>query len=542
MKLEILEQYILTENIPRDLLQAYKTSERSSQPSAHPESIHFELNTPERRTITFKYGDAEYTQISPDEAMNYLHLEKKPDGTWKCTDKNEFVQNLPNLRFLANGQVMEWEVKPSGTIYYTYWMYFPRNKAFTPEGETFYFKGKTGPTLDTKFANKYTDIANIAYACDKIYKTNEYDLLLSREEIEQRSEKGEQKELKRFMSSDHPDWDPHNMFKNYGRQEREMPDPRTGEVLPERTNTFKITNVPDTGSHLEKTIKNLASNSGVTHVDTYMRALQARKDLLRSYNNIRGYLKKLESEKDDLDQAEYISLRDTWKTKEQEVYKDYQNVTQYIRKLKTKTISQADSLSLDLSRRKAEKLEEVQKVLDKAYNLGKYYAQLKKKSDVTTGSNFETREFSQRAEKLGRERKLREINTKLKNVLSFLKETSEELEKINPNIDVDAIENLDNYSEDEKARINNLQHAQEELDQAIAARDEVIQVDVIEHLNRLKEIEQELKDLEDKIAEYRPIEAARKKAIKDAEAARDKKNTLDPALQNIVRFVPGSEL
>ena len=534
----LVEKYLLDENIPKDLLQAYMVSDRVGSPYVNPNSRHDELSNPSRRSVSYKYGSADYDVISPEQAIEYLRLEKKADGTWKCNNKDEFIKRLPSLRFLVSGKVLEWEVKASGTIYYTYWAYFPREKAITTEGEPFYFRGKSGPTLDTRFANKYTDIANIAFACDKIYKTNEYELEISPEEKHKRVEKSQRSTLKRFMSKNDPNWDPHNMFKNYGALEKERENPEGG-VIPAKINTFKIQDTPDTGSHKSKDIQSRYSDMGIIDPSKYMDTLRLKKELLLAYNDVRNYLKKLDSEKDELDPDEYAQLSSYWKEKEKIVYTKYKEVLDVIRKIKDHTLDKIDKLTAELSEKKAKKLEEVQKVLDQAYKLSKTYDELKKKSDVWLDIADDSRPYSVKREKQVRDRKLRDLNTSIYNYIETLENEEQQLKEIESKVEgQQALELMDqtqgNDTEEIKDIIKNLEKV---IDQGLEERDYIISIDTKEHLEKLKEFENTLKTLEDEIAKYKPIQAARKKAIKDAEAARDKRTTLDPTLQDIIQFV-----
>lgn len=393
--------------------------------------------------------------------------------------------------------------------------------------------------MDTKFANKYTDIANIAFACDKIYKTNEYELEISPEEKQKRMEKDRRSTLKRFMSKNNPDWDPHNMFKNYGAFEQERQDPETGEVIPARVNTFKIANIPDTGSHSEINIRDRYTDMGVINPRKYVDTLELKKELLSAYNNVRNYLKKLDNEKDELDPDEYAQLSSYWKEKEKIIYTKYKEVLDIIRKIKDHTLDKIDTLTAELSEKKAKKLEEVQKLLDQAYKLSKTYDELKRKSDVWLGIADDSRTYDIRREKQVRDRRLKDLNTSIYNYIQDLESEKEHLKEIQNDVEgEEALELADQIKGDDTEEIENvIKDLETNLNQGLEQRDYIISVDTKEHLEKLKEFEDTLKALEDEIAKYKPIQAARKKAIKDAEAARDKRTTLDPALQNIIQFV-----
>ena len=116
---------VLNENLPRDLMLAYRKAAIAAKGStSNPESDHAELNTIGRKHVMWDYGKSSYESISKEEALSYLTLDRVGDK-WKISSKATFSENLKNLRFLLNGKLMEFEVKPSGSIYYTYWMEIP---------------------------------------------------------------------------------------------------------------------------------------------------------------------------------------------------------------------------------------------------------------------------------------------------------------------------------------------------------------------------------------------------------------------------------
>lgn len=179
---ENLNEEKLDENIPSDLLAAYRRSriaERGIQ--IHPDSNHTLLGrNGDRKVVAYDYAHSNYEVLTPEQATQYLslnaHVDTDEEGKYvvsaRTTDREAFNKNICNLRFIIGGRVVEYEVRSGNRLYQSYYCNIP------PENFGNYprFKDKDGyNTTDSRWANKYSDVYTIINIADKIYKTDEYE-------------------------------------------------------------------------------------------------------------------------------------------------------------------------------------------------------------------------------------------------------------------------------------------------------------------------------------------------------------------------------
>src|SRR5574344_852805 len=107
---------MLDENIPPDLIKAYKNSEYRLSSSIRNDMQSFE---PRRRDTNYDYYNSTYTALTPIEALSYIGLERNvtanPDGTYtskkgsgqisRTLKDTTYNDNLANLRILRDGGV-----------------------------------------------------------------------------------------------------------------------------------------------------------------------------------------------------------------------------------------------------------------------------------------------------------------------------------------------------------------------------------------------------------------------------------------------------
>ena len=153
----VITEKNLCENIPYDLAKAYRRAKRNvtqSDSQRHPQTRHGELDNADsrRRSIVYDYGKADYEEITPEEAVDLVKRDK---------------HNIESFRIIYKGDLVEYEVRDNGSIYC---IYSNRDNSFTSQDGKYYKNIAFAP---------YKKVLEVA---DKIYKTNEYDLLISGED------------------------------------------------------------------------------------------------------------------------------------------------------------------------------------------------------------------------------------------------------------------------------------------------------------------------------------------------------------------------
>lgn len=180
---------IIDENIPADLLKAYKQS--SVYPSQkRPGDSHREItdNNYARRTMKYDYGKANYDPISAEEAFRMVKA-----------DNNQ----VENLRVIFNGELVEYEVRNNGSIYPIY-------------------RSPDEVTIDGKVYKNvgYVNWKTILKHADKIYLTDEYSKKLSADAQEKRRQKDIPRYLYKGKVLHDSDYDPHRPHQNFISGER----------------------------------------------------------------------------------------------------------------------------------------------------------------------------------------------------------------------------------------------------------------------------------------------------------------------------------
>lgn len=156
---EDLNEAILDENIPLDLVKAYRTSEINRSGSVvHPETSHTELINPTRRGVKYNYGKANYKEITKEEAKRIGRYEK---------DK------VDQLRFIVGGKLIEYELRRNNALHQVYSINIPWDILQANGIHLFDKRGEE--TNNSKFAS-FNNIVDLA---DKIYQTDEYDHLIN---------------------------------------------------------------------------------------------------------------------------------------------------------------------------------------------------------------------------------------------------------------------------------------------------------------------------------------------------------------------------
>jgi len=176
---EDLNEEYLNENIPKDLINAYKNSRgnKSSYNNEYTSNISGKKpRTWDRRQTTVDYYNSTYEEISKQEAKQFLGISLSNSGrASRIYKRRDLEARLRQLRFLINGGVVEFENgfdEKDNLICLTY------PKTSIPLSK-FQDKGYLGFTRGNRHIETnnltYGDIVILIDICDKIYKTNEYD-------------------------------------------------------------------------------------------------------------------------------------------------------------------------------------------------------------------------------------------------------------------------------------------------------------------------------------------------------------------------------
>lgn len=309
-----IDEVFLGENIPRDLVNLY----RNTQPYSSHKNPNTDHNTIsyKRRSSAYDYGKAKYKVISPEEAIRMVKNNK---------------EEIQNLRIIFEGNLVEYEVRDNGSIYAIYRSLEP----ITLEG------------IDYKNVG-YAPWKRVIQAAEKIYWTDEYDKILSREKRQDRSNRSRQIPFYEPLRPGDSNYNQHQPYSNFllGK----------AHFIPE---------IPDTGKH---------------------QGHDERKRLYDAYDLARRAVKKLDSEKDLYDEEEYNLLRDRLENIKKQALKDYNDALEFHRIKNTRKIKEIPLSVYKFNQKIMDYASRVQTALNIAYNLKERLQHLL--TSVASGSDY----------------------------------------------------------------------------------------------------------------------------------------------------------
>ncbi|MCK9470185.1 MAG: hypothetical protein M0Q88_00335 [Bacilli bacterium] len=301
-----IDEAFLDENIPRDLVKLY----RNTQPySSHknPDTYHSEVGSARnRRFATYDYGKAKYKVISPEEAIRMVRNNK---------------EEIQNLRIIFEGNLVEYEVRNNGSIYAIYRSLEP----ITLGG------------VDYKNVG-YAPWIKVIQAAEKIYWTDEYDQLISREKWQDRANRNSEIRFFEPLRPGDSGYNPHKPYDNffYGK-------------------SYSVQEIPDTGAHQWR---------------------DERKILYNAYDLARKAVRKLESEKDLYDEEEYNLIKDRLENIKKQALKEYNDALEAYRIKNIRKIKEIPLSVYKFNQKIKEYASKIQTALTHAYNLKKRLEEL----------------------------------------------------------------------------------------------------------------------------------------------------------------------
>lgn len=171
---EDLNEELLNENIPKDLVRAYQNSYKQS--SSHINKPITKVANSGRRDMPIDYFNTAYTEISKEEAKAFLGISRTPSGRASRIYKQlDLDSRLRQLRFIVANGVVEIENGYDSKDNLRCKTY-PKNSIPLSK---FQEAGYTSFTRNDRYIREenltYGDILILIDICDKIYKTDEYD-------------------------------------------------------------------------------------------------------------------------------------------------------------------------------------------------------------------------------------------------------------------------------------------------------------------------------------------------------------------------------
>jgi len=540
-----IEEEFLIENIPPALAAAYKNNaiylgdkwqshdkafiQREIQPN-HEEIAAGAAGL--RRFAKWDYGKANYEEITAEEAIQYLGLSASEDGRWKCANKASFAQKIQNLRFIYNGGLMEWESRVSGqSIAALYSIQIP-NAVLRDNGID--LRNTQGRSVnDTKYIKQYKELVGVIYLCDKIYKTDEYDYPISSEKIADRESKSKLLKVRRKMNTSDANYNAHRKGDAFGgREYLPSSDLRSGnEFSPLKDNTFDRYTVADTGSHAIN--KRFTANKQDDALINYNISLSYKKDLFKFYDDLRKYLRRLESDlaKHSEEDPEYEQIKEIithYKTEKERVYKKYLNACEDTAKHKSKVLFTIDKGTADFNKRMGNFYDELQKLEVEYLNLNKKMAEVASFEIVHDPDHFSKDDLQYMKDR--HREKLNELHAKISDIMSAFKDDLARSREAQGNIE-DATENIASTLSKEgevDAEIINLFSEWSEFQTKGAEN----------HFKVIEKIKQQLKTLSQELDDHLHIRTRIKKEKQDAlKKSNVRGNELDTSLKDIVQFV-----
>lgn len=495
----------LNENIPRDLLLAYQRAARYES-REHPKTDHNNIGYDRRRRVPYRYGDAEYRKITPEEALRLIQQDP---------------HNVEKIRGIRDGDLVEYEYK-EGKFYALY---------ANPNKEVIYHK-PNGAEVRKKNIRYIANPKTWIPLLDTIYYTDEYDHPITDDEIQRRVDSEEISATSSYEPRIDPQFDRFKPMTHFSRRAKAI-----GKAH------------PDTGDH--RYMKNRYSDSGYVEFDTtvpgsekrvYMRLtpeadrlvseykelLTRKNDKFSEYSHVRKALKKLQRDQEDYDADEYQELLAKWTEKQKECLDSYNSyalqLSRVMSKLNKYKVSSKESFNHkfgtvlnkleDALVRCTELKNRIDKISVTAAN------KLQDPRDFDDGDDYANRQSVNRLIT-----RCRDLNASITNLLTDLEKAKARIDEI----DVDSDEKAA-VEADIAAIISTYETANSEL--------ETIQADLLaKYLKRFKELNDQMNAIEDAVNAVKPTRAARKAA--KAQAAGQA--VLDPAIAGIIQFVDDQE-
>lgn len=498
--IEFLKEAALNEHIPRDLYQAYQKISNTYDSTEHETSNHSRVSASNRRDTPHKYGNATYRVITVDEALALIA---------------QNPHNVENIRGIKDGELVEYEYQSASHKYYN--IYGNANKSVTytkPNGEEV-----------TKRNIRYITNPKIWLPLmDKIYWTDEYEHPVSPEEQEARIQKSKLSTVGRYSAGDTPEHNPHRPKDTYTKNILALT-PRvadTGRHIDTKTSSDNVF-TPNgyaslTGGVDDEEYLRLSGPLGSTYSD-YITARRVATQKFEEWNKFKRaiaiasrQLQDIDDDDEDLkDQLEQKIAR--WKAQEDIARHQYDAAARTLSRFKSELSKHVTSAGTEY----VQKLSTVIKKLDEAL---RKCTVLKDKIDKLKSSAVD---------KLNRDdlglhyaSDEAQIPVRINTLNSNLSQLIGELQQLKK--DGDQIGSAIKESDIEAKGAAIIAH-QSELEDLKARAFDL-------YVNRYKELNAEMDEIEATVNALKPTLAAKKAAKKLAAG----QATLDPQIAGIIQF------
>lgn len=511
MILNLIQNQILDEGIPRELLNLYKNSEVVSDVHSIPyfssSSAFSGFNRPRRslhddgsysisagglRIPYYDFGKATYRKITSDEAKALIKR-----------DKNE----AKNLRIDIDGSLVMFEVRNNGSLYP-----IVRNpyKEVTIDGVT---KRNAG----------YFSINKLLSAADNIWWTDEFNFPLAGSEKEA-NRKGNRK-VSYYghvpdNSADLPSYLPYDNFNKSVKFSQEIPD----------TGDHSLSNRFDGMRKIVYSTNPSLSAKVDSYFDAYLRYKELQKASFATYNRYRKALQKLERDRDEYSQADYESLKSAWESQLKNAKSELDSYSKAAKNSYKNFISNADSITTKMNERISNYLEKVQDALESLNALKEKINNEKAQLSLDKIKNTDLRRLEDDDPLFQIIEKYRVLNSELAGITQKI-----ESDKIN----LDTISDINNNNianiSSENLTSSDYQEILNDFDEVTTGFESSIQQAVDLHIKELRKLENSYKNLKNDYDSLKPISAKKdlEKRIKSGARV-----SLDPELEqsNLIVF------
>lgn len=456
-------------------LKKYYDAATGYESQRNPHTFHGELSNPSRRVVRYDYGKANYDEISAEEAIRLVKQDKHN------------IQKLRIIYRLADkSSLVEYEVRDNGSVYAIY-----------GSSDSVTIDGKTYKNI------RYAPWKKVLENADLIYITDEYDKYLDAdpEVAKARADRNKYAQLPLHADRTSPDFDPHNTYANTYHAGHTNNWDKPGR--------YAQLNV-DTGAHnIESRYQPVVAAS----IKPYLDAQAEVSKLYQQLDRYRRALRKLEGDREFLDEEEYNKKKDRWTASYNNTLKIYRESIAEMKKIETKVEKEIDKRSAEFAEKLRSNIYDYDAALKRGFELQSKIQNLKSilvgdlATQTQTGS-YDLRTASRRLSQAARD--LLAAKTALEGVLTQFNENTE----------------LIASSE------NAVAGAAETFNTALDAVEQLKLAELDKNLASIDQVAQELRDIDVKLAELRPKAAA----AKAARAAKNKAAELDPDLADILDF------
>ena len=490
---EYINEAALNENIPRDLLTAYEKS-RAYDSSEHPATDHTIINSRNRRTARYRYGNATYRVLSVEEALRLIA---------------ENPHNVEYIRGIKDGELVEYEYQSGSNKYYALYGNPDRPVSYTkPNGEEV-----------TKRNIRYITNPKIWLPLlDKIYWTDEYQYPISDEEQEERQNRLRTVGVATFNPVAD---DSYNQFRPAAHMQKNVkvlrpttPDTGYHRSEPSYNKYFRDAQGSLTGDTADTTSLHLDEPTRQAF-DNYTMSLDLRAQSIKKYTQYRKALKKLERDRDDYDEEEYQELYAKWTAAEKSALQTHQNIALQCSRAESILKKYYNSTQEECAQKFAKVVAELEKALKNCERLKTRIDDLKAKAvNALQLSDLELNYNAPERAILNSIKDMQSQITRLINDLQNLETRAKELDHEEDSVATEITGKI--------AEIQEHQRSVDALKRALFAT----------YSAKYKDLHQQMLDIEVAVNKLKPTRAA-KKAAKAAAAG---KAVLDPEIAGIIRF------